>query len=69
MFASAIVVFREVLEAALVVGIVMAATHGLPRRIFGSSPESARGIAGALLIAGFADVIAAAASPAWARNS
>ena len=32
MLATAIIVFREVLEAALIVGIVLAATQGVPRR-------------------------------------
>ena len=32
MLATAIIVFREVLEAALIVGIVMAATQGVPNR-------------------------------------
>ena len=32
MLATAIIVFREVLEAALIVGIVMAASQGVPRR-------------------------------------
>ena len=32
MFAAGIVVFREVLEAALIISIVMAATRGAPRR-------------------------------------
>ena len=32
MFASAVIVFREVLEAALVISIVLAATRGLPGR-------------------------------------
>jgi len=62
MLASAIVVFREVLEAALVVGIVLAATQGLARRNFWILAGIGGGIVGALLIAGFADVIAAAAS-------
>ena len=32
MLATAIIVFREVLEAALIVGIVMAASRGVPAR-------------------------------------
>ena len=32
MLATAIIVFREVLEAALIVGIVLAASRGVPRR-------------------------------------
>lgn len=61
MFGSALIVFREVLEAALVVGIVLAATRGVPRR----SAWVFAGVAGGLCIAGlvaiFADIIAGAA--------
>ena len=32
MFGSALIVFRESLEAALLVGIIAASTRGLPRR-------------------------------------
>ncbi|XVN15331.1 hypothetical protein QZH46_03780 [Pseudomonas corrugata] len=32
MLSTALIVFREILEAALVVSIVMAATKGVPRR-------------------------------------
>ena len=32
MLASLIIVFREVFEAGLIVGIVLAATRGVPRR-------------------------------------
>ena len=38
MLASALIVFREVLEAGLIVGVVLAATKGLPGRMRGSSP-------------------------------
>jgi len=62
MLASAIVVFREVLEAALIVGIVMAATVGLPQRNFWVLVGIFGGLAGSILVAGFADAIAAAAS-------
>ena len=62
MLASAIVVFREVLEAALVVGIMLAATEGLPRRNFWIGAGVVGGLAGSILVAGFADAIAAAAS-------
>jgi high-affinity iron transporter len=51
MFGTALIVFREVLEAALIVGIVAAATQGIPGR--------ARYIAGGL-IAGLAGSIAVA---------
>ena len=32
MFATALIVFREVLEAALIIGIVLAACRGIPHR-------------------------------------
>ena len=62
MLASAIVVFREVLEAALIVGIVMAAAEGLPRRNFLVLAGIFSGLGGSVLVAGFADAITAAAS-------
>lgn len=60
MLATAIIVFREVLEAALVIGIVLAATQGLARRNVWVSLGIVAGIAGAGLVALFADVISAA---------
>src|SRR5712671_6008276 len=54
MLATAIIVFREVLEAALIVGIVMVASQGVMRRGIC--------VGGALVIAGGAETIAAAAS-------
>lgn len=61
MLGSALIVFREVLEAALIVGIVLAATRGVPNR----SAWVAAGVAGGLCVAGlvalFADAIAGAA--------
>jgi high-affinity iron transporter len=62
MLAVAIIVFREVFEAALIVGIVMAASSGVPRRGAWIALGIAAGIAGAALVAGFAGTIAAAAS-------
>lgn len=62
MSATLIIVFREVLEAALVVGIVLAATQGVPRRMFWIGLGLASGIAGAMLVAAFAEVIANTAS-------
>ncbi len=60
MLATLIIVFREVLEAALVVGIVLAASRGVPRRSLWVSGGIACGILGALLVAGFASEIASA---------
>lgn len=62
MLATAIIVFREVLEAALVIGIVLAATQGLARRGLWVSGGIAAGVAGAGLVALFADAISAAAA-------
>ncbi|EKO3429593.1 FTR1 family protein [Vibrio fluvialis] len=58
MLSSAIIVFREVLEAALIVTILMAATKGLPGRtrwIFGGATA---GLFGALAVAFSAGAIA-----------
>ena len=61
MLPTAIIVFREVLEAALIVGIVMAASRGAPGRGFWVSGGIAGGVLGALAVALFAATIAAAA--------
>jgi high-affinity iron transporter len=58
---TAIIVFREVLEAALIVGIVMAASRGAFRRGLWVSGGIVAGILGACAVAGFAATIAAAA--------
>jgi hypothetical protein len=60
MLATLIIVFREVLEAALVVGIVLAASRGVPRRGRWVAGGIAAGVVGAMLVAGFADAISAA---------
>src|SRR5215469_942807 len=60
MLATAIIVFREVLEAALVVGIVLAAARGVPRRGAWVSGGIAGGVLGATLVAACASAIAAA---------
>jgi high-affinity iron transporter len=62
MLGAAIIVFREVLEAALIVGIVLAASTGAPRRGFWISTGLAGGVVGAGVIALFAAEIAAAAA-------
>lgn len=61
MFGSALIVFREVLEAALIVSIVLAATRGGPRRGAWVLLGVVAGAVGAAVVAGFAEVIAAAA--------
>jgi high-affinity iron transporter len=58
MLAALIIVFREVIEAGLIVGIVMAATRGVPRRGTWISGGALAGLAGAILVAVFAKVIA-----------
>src|SRR5437762_13632042 len=60
MLATAIIVFREVLEAALIVGIVMAATQGVPNRSLWVGGGIAGGALGAVVVAGFAETLAAA---------
>lgn len=60
MLAVAVIVFREVLEAALVVGIVLAASRGVPRRGKWVAGGIAAGVIGAMVVAGFTDEIASA---------
>src|SRR6516225_3868248 len=60
MLAIAIIVFREVLEASLVVGIVLAASRGVARRGVWVSSGIAAGVLGSILVAACAEVIAAA---------
>lgn len=62
MFASAIIVFREVLEAALIVGIIAAATRGIPGRNRWLAAGIGAGLAGAALVALGTERIAALAS-------
>lgn len=57
MLSSLIIVFREVIEAGLIVGIVLAATQGVPRRSLWVGYGIAGGVAGACLVAAFADQI------------
>ena len=54
MFAAALIVFRESLEAALFVGIVAAATRGLPGRASWLGAGVAIGAVGALILAALA---------------
>jgi high-affinity iron transporter len=60
MLATAIIVFREVLEASLVVGIVLAASRGVARRGIWVTSGIAAGVLGAVLVAACAGAIAAA---------
>jgi high-affinity iron transporter len=57
MFGTALVVFRETLEAALIVGIIAAATRGIPGRGRWIAGGLAAGIVGSLLVAGGAEAL------------
>jgi high-affinity iron transporter len=57
MFGTALIVFREVLEAALIVGIVGAATRGIAGRGRFIAGGLALGIVGSLVVAGGAEAI------------
>jgi len=58
MLAALVIVFREAVEAGLVIGIVLAATRGVPGRGRRVAEGIAAGIAGALAVAAFAGEIA-----------
>jgi high-affinity iron transporter len=62
--AVALLVFREVLEAALIISIVCAATRGVPRRGVFVTGGMLLGIAGAVVVAFGADLIAGLAGGA-----
>lgn len=62
MFGTAIIVFREVLEAALIIGIVSAATHSVPGSRRWLAAGLLAGLAGAAVVAAFADAIGSFAS-------
>jgi high-affinity iron transporter len=57
MLASLIVVFREVLEAGLIIGIVLAATQGVPQRGRWIAGGIAAGVLGAVLLASCAGAL------------
>ena len=57
MFATALIVFREVLEAALIIGIVAAATRGIPGRGRWIGAGLALGLVGSGVVAGTAEAI------------
>jgi high-affinity iron transporter len=59
MLATILIVFREVIEAGLIVGIVLAATRGVPRRGLWVGYGIVGGVAGACVVAVFAGEIAA----------
>lgn len=62
MLGTAIITFREVLEAALIVGIVLAASRAVPRRSMWIGGGIAGGVIGSCLVAFFAETIAEAAA-------
>lgn len=57
MFVSMIIVFREVMEAGLIVGIILAATKGVVRRGRWVAGGIAAGAAGATIVAAFATTL------------
>jgi high-affinity iron transporter len=59
MLSALLIVFREVIEAGLIVGIVLAATKGVPRRSWFVSLGVIGGVLGACLVAAFAGELAA----------
>ena len=59
MLASLVIVFREVIEAGLIVGIVLAATRGVPRRGLWVGFGVLGGTFGACLVAAFAGELGA----------
>jgi high-affinity iron transporter len=59
MLASLVIVFREVIEAGLIVGIVLAATRSVPRRGWWIAGGVAAGTLGACAVAGFAGELGA----------
>jgi high-affinity iron transporter len=60
MLSTAVIVFRETLEAALVVSIIMAASYGVARRGLWVGSGVAVGFAGACIVAASASAITAA---------
>ena len=59
MLATALIVFREVMEAGLIVGVILAATKGVPQRSLWAAYGVIAGLAGACLVATFAGQLAA----------
>ena len=58
MFSTAVIIFREVLEAALIIGIVAAATRAVPGRNYWLAAGVLAGLLGAGIVAFFASNIA-----------
>ena len=59
MFGASVIVFREVLEAALIITIILAATRGVHYRGIWVSAGVIAGVIGAVIVAYFADTISA----------
>lgn len=62
MFATAIIVFREVLEASIIIGILAAATRNIPASKRWLAAGLLAGLAGAGVVAAFTDAIGSLAS-------
>jgi high-affinity iron transporter len=62
MFGTAIIVFREVLEAALIIGIITAATRDIPNRSRWISAGLLLGLLGSAILASFTEQISELAS-------
>ena len=62
MFGTAVIVFREVLEAALIIGIIAAATRAVPGSSRWLAAGFVAGLAGSGLVAAFTDAIGSMAS-------
>jgi high-affinity iron transporter len=62
LLATLVIVFREVIEAGLIIGIVLAATEGVAHRGRWIAGGIAGGVAGAALLAGFAGALSNAFS-------
>lgn len=60
MLASLLIVFREVLEAGLIIGIMLAATRGIARRGIWITGGIGAGVLGALVLATFAGELSSA---------
>jgi len=65
--AALVIVFREVFEAGLIVGIVLAVTRGVAHRERWVAGGVLAGVAGACLVAAFAGGLSLC-SKAWARS-
>ena len=60
MLSALIIVFREVIEAGIVVGVVLSVANGIPGHRAWISAGVAGGVIGAALVAGFAEAISSA---------